>query len=469
MAHPYASQAKSSEKSRLARLTGKPGKSWGSSNMYKKSSYPSKNAGSSTPMTISGGTAKKRADRFANGGQVGGKKRKGGTTNITIVSPPAGGGPRPVPVPVPRPVPVPVRPPMGLRPPGAPAPAAPPGGAMAAGPGAGAPVNVNVPPPAPAAMPRPGMADGGYLRSSSYHNWGEGYKSGGAVKKNSRGFMKDPTPNGYKGYPHSPTTQVEAVSPKKDGGGIKKKQFGGGLGGMPGAGPARGRRRAGGAPPPGAARVAATPAGGAPPPGLARAAATPGGGPPIVPLTGGRPRANQGIGMPGMKDGGHADEAEDKKLIKKMLRQEEKAEKKASGGKVRKYQGGGNIMDQIQDAAQDAEDEGGFSFSKIGKGLGELGKTLGGGQSSSSGGGSKFDPSKSAADAGAAAGKATQSLLNMQPPRMGSVKLGQAPGEQPSGKFQLKGGGRVKAAPSSGLGRLKRIPAAKAVPAKTEI
>ena len=208
MAHPYASQAKASQKRRLSSVNAKAGKAYGSSSMYKKSSYPSKNAGSSTPMTISGGSSKKRADRapakFAAGGFVGGgggfggssggkkkgKKKGGATTNIIIASPGGGAGaapPRAVPVPVPRPVPVPVGgPPVGAVPPRPPM--APPGAG-------GPPVNVNVPPPAaagpvgppPVPVTRPpGMAGGGLI-GSTYHNWGKGYKAGGVVKKKANG------------------------------------------------------------------------------------------------------------------------------------------------------------------------------------------------------------------------------------------------------------------------------------------
>src|SRR5262245_8816782 len=115
MAHPYAGQAKSSEKARLSRLTGKAGKAHGSSSMYFKTSYP-KGAGTQREYTISGGSAKSRPDRMASGGGVGKKRRPHATTNIIISH--AGGrggsgggggaGPNPMPVPVPRPVPVPV-------------------------------------------------------------------------------------------------------------------------------------------------------------------------------------------------------------------------------------------------------------------------------------------------------------------------------------------------------------------------
>src|SRR4029453_7411843 len=111
MAHPYASQAKASQKRRLGALSAKAGKSWGSSSMYKSKSLPKKNAGSSTPMTISGGSSKGRPDRLAFGGSVGKKRRPHATTNIIISHAGGRGGsgggggagpnpPSPVPVPV---------------------------------------------------------------------------------------------------------------------------------------------------------------------------------------------------------------------------------------------------------------------------------------------------------------------------------------------------------------------------------
>src|SRR5215475_5621250 len=118
MAHPMAGQAKSSQKARLQRLTGKTGKAWGSSAMYKKTSYPKKNAGMQREYTIPGGKGRNRPDRLATGGSVG-KKRGHSTTNIVISHAGGRGGgfagappARPVPVPVNRPVPVPVRPPI---------------------------------------------------------------------------------------------------------------------------------------------------------------------------------------------------------------------------------------------------------------------------------------------------------------------------------------------------------------------
>src|SRR5262245_57686638 len=107
MAHPMAGQAKASQQARLRRLGATAGKSWGSSSMYKKSSLPAKNAGSSTPMTISGGKGKSRPDRFAAGGGVRPKGKKGKSTTNIIIAGGGGqpGGARPVPVPVARPVP----------------------------------------------------------------------------------------------------------------------------------------------------------------------------------------------------------------------------------------------------------------------------------------------------------------------------------------------------------------------------
>jgi hypothetical protein len=248
MAHPYASQAKSSQAARLSRLKGTAGKSWGSSSMYKKSSLPSTHAGTSRSMTISGGSkgkvsrsmtvsgdkkGKPRADRkvskyakggsvekFADGGLFGGtsgglsgrkpkkkKTGKGATTNIIIAQPGGGGGPPGGGGPVPVPVPVPIKPPMGA---GAPPPPGLPPGAMPP-PGAGAPpVIVNTPPGgggSPMGMPAGGARP---------------FKSGGSVKKAIGGDVKPS--KAYRGFPHSPTTDVDdAVSAQKKGGSVKKK------------------------------------------------------------------------------------------------------------------------------------------------------------------------------------------------------------------------------------------------------
>jgi hypothetical protein len=245
MAHPMAGQAKSSEKKRLSRLvhgvhsgaTG--GKAWGSSKMYKKTSYPGTHAGSNTSFTISGGKGKKRADRRAVGGTVGkyaagggtGKKKPHHTTNIVIAAPGGAGGHAlggrggiPIgrggpPAVVRRPVPVPVRPPIAAAPVG-------PGiGAPGLGaPGLGAP-GLGAVPPRPALPVAPPGAGGGGLPLP-------GMKRGGAVRKAQRG-------GAYAGYPHSPTKEGEnAVSPHRHGGRVKggrvKKRAAGGDSGSPG-------------------------------------------------------------------------------------------------------------------------------------------------------------------------------------------------------------------------------------------
>ena len=350
MAHPMAGQAQASQRRRLSALGAKAGKSFGSSSMYKKHAYPRERAGSDTPMTISGGPSRKRADRkpakYADGGRIvgeptpdsptmvgpsptrGNRPNRGGrrghrSKNVTnvIIADRGGGGPprdRPVPVPVARPVPVPVgAAPMARRPVVAAPAAAPPAAA---------------PPAMPPAMPprgpgMPGLAGGG-LASPQYHNWGGGYKAGGVVKKANGGFLRDQSPDGYKGYPHSPTSEVDdAVSAKKDGGAIRKAAFGG-----------LGRRAMTRRARPGSFQPA-------PPPGSVQ----PGrGGPAIVPLTGGaRQRPGGGLGFKkggkaededeGYKKGGavHSDEAQDRKLIKKMINEEERSEKKADGGVVK--------------------------------------------------------------------------------------------------------------------------------------
>src|SRR5215471_694745 len=100
MAHPFAAQAQASQKRRLSALGGKAGKSFGSSSMYKKHSYPTLRAGTERPMTISGGSSKKRADRkpmkYADGGRIVGDATPGSPTLVggraTSNRPNRGGG-----------------------------------------------------------------------------------------------------------------------------------------------------------------------------------------------------------------------------------------------------------------------------------------------------------------------------------------------------------------------------------------
>ena len=176
------------------------------------------------------------------------------------------------------------------------------------------------------------------------------------------GFLREtnsPKPgDAYPGFPHSPTTKAKSTVSAKasggavkkaDGGGItltKKLQFGGGSGlGMgvgagggggagPGqAGPAGAANAALGA---GPGRVPLPPQAGAP--NISGRQAIPFTQPNVVPLSGFGARNFSTRPAPGTtttyaKKGGsvpHDDEAQDKKLFKKMI----KAEKKASGGGV---------------------------------------------------------------------------------------------------------------------------------------
>jgi len=208
MAHPMAGEAKSSVKKRLARLGATAGKSWGYSKMYKKTSYPGTHAGSSTPMTISGGKGRKRADRRANGGAVGklakggaaGKKKGHHTTNIVIAAPGGGGG-HALGGRGGQPIAAAPRPPMGggipLRPPVAAGP--PPGAGLGAAMPARPPMPVpGGPPPGAGGPPLPGM------------------KTGGVVKK-----AKGGSAGRYAGFPHSPTSgEGSKLSAHRNGGAV---------------------------------------------------------------------------------------------------------------------------------------------------------------------------------------------------------------------------------------------------------
>ena len=187
-----------------------------------------------------------------------------------------------------------------------------------------------------------------------------GMAAGGAVKKAAKGgFLKEANSpkagDAYPGFPHSPTTKAKStVSAHAGGGGVtltKKLEFGGGtgLGAGVGAGPTGGGGGPGQAGPAGAAnaalgagpgRVPLPPQQGAP--NLSGRQAIPFSQPNVVPLSGFGARNFSTRPAPGTtttfaKKGGsvpHDDEAQDKKLFKKMYDKEEKAEKKASGGGV---------------------------------------------------------------------------------------------------------------------------------------
>jgi hypothetical protein len=339
MAHPYVGQAKSSQQARLKRLTGSAGKAHGSSSMYFKTAYP-KGAGTQREYTISGGKGRSRPDRLASGGGVGKKRRPHATTNIIIShaggrgGSGGGGGAGPpnqgaVPVPVPRPVPVPVGAGPGPMGPG-PVPVRPP---IAGGP---APIPVRPPVPVGAGPPPVGPPVG----PPGMPVRPPGMKSGGAVKKRANGgFLKESKGKGYAGYPHSPTSEAgDKVSAHKAGGGVKKRQFGGGGLGTPSGGMGSGAPAQGG----GLTGLLASsmPGRGAQQP--IQGPATLSGRPmiPAQPLTVPQPKfATSLLQRPapgtavGYKKGGkvsHDDEAEDRKLFKKMI----KAEKRARGGIV---------------------------------------------------------------------------------------------------------------------------------------
>lgn len=447
MAHPYASQAKASQKRRLSKLGAKAGKSFGSSSMYKKTSYPGKNAGSSTPMTISGGSSRKRADqpaKYADGGAVRPKAKKPhSTTNIIIANGGRRGnrGNRPQqPVVVPRPVPVPV--PVGGAPGGAPPPRP-----VIVGGGGGPPMAGPMGPP-PGAMPAgpppgmmrpPGMAGGG-LAGPSYHNWGEGYKEGGVVKKASGGSI-----------------EKKAVGGRMIRGGNRPAQF------KPGAVP----------------------------------------GQPVVPLQGRRPGGPPSpMGGLGMK----------------------------KGGKAKKYQDGGDVDDSEPEPAASStsvagDKGGGFDMKKTLAGMKDLGKAIDpvgsaamgvnqarsaeslaektmmgndasvrklGGIGKPQGGGFKPGALPYASKTFAKGGKVhddeaqdrklIKSMLAKEEKAEKKADGGFVPTNEKSKDSALIGstyrnqgtgfnrGGVVKKAGShSGLGRLQKIPAAKAVPAKTEL
>jgi len=351
MAHPFKGQADSSEKKRLGRLGAKAGKAFGSSSMYAKKKYPSKGAGTQREFTIPGGKGKNRPDRLQRGGSV--RRHHAPTTNIIISHAGGRGGgnaapprpPMPMPVPVNRPVPVPVRPPIGGPPVGA---GAAPVGALPARPPlpvGGPPIGAGVPPVMPPVRP-PGM------------------KKGGAVKRANGGGAG----TAYRGFPNSPTTSVDsAVSARKKGGAVYKR--GGRVKGLAAGGAADGdqdRNSDGDGEPESmqlggafgtmpAARPPVQPQGGLggilgnipgrTPQGPIQGPPTLSGRPmiPAQPVTVPMPgtlasfRARPAPGTQvGYRKGGtvHSDVAEDKKLIKKMIKQEDKAEKRKSGGVV---------------------------------------------------------------------------------------------------------------------------------------
>jgi hypothetical protein len=365
-----AGQAKASEKARLRRLNATAGKAWGSSSMYDKTSYPKKNAGTQREMTIAGGKGRRRPDRMATGGTVKRSSKKGHHTTNIVIAAPGGAGGRGVGVPAVGGG-MPTRPPIA---PGAP-PVVPP--VVPPRPMMGAPMGPMGPTAAMGApmLPRPPIAPGAGMPPP-------GMKRGGVVKKRKIGGETEG--KAYRGFPHSPTTEVDdAVSAHKRGGRVGRRQYGGTTkkpgqqdddddaaaemqqsGGPPMAaqqalassqlpssmpntskrGGAVKKRQVGGGlfgmTRPGSTAMPAQPG----PPTISGRAARPA-QPLMVPtpanLAAYRTRPAPGTTV-GFKKGGktekHGDEAEDKKLFKKLYKEEEakeeKTKKRATGGSI---------------------------------------------------------------------------------------------------------------------------------------
>jgi hypothetical protein len=176
---------------------------------------------------------------------------------------------------------------------------------------------------------------------------------------------------------------------------------------------------------------------------------------------------------PGYKDGGHADEAQDKKLIAKMM----KSKKYAGGGKVTYHEDGDEVEPQASSTSVSSPANASqTSAGGIMKALGGLGKSL----SPTASGSTGIDAVKAAQAAQTAAEKAGQSASastqNLGRSASQGFKPGAVPGAMGGGganKFQIAkdGGGikKLKAGGATGQGRLAKIAGARAVPAKTEI
>jgi hypothetical protein len=379
-----AGQAKASQKARLRRLGATAGKAWGSSSMYDKTSYPKKNAGTQREMTIAGGKGRRRPDRMATGGTIKTRSKKGHHTTNIVIAAPGGAGGRGVGVPAVGGG-MPIRPPIA---PGAP-PVVPP--VVPPRPMMGAPMGPMAAMGAPM-LPRPPIAAGAGMPPGAVPPMRPpGMKRGGVVKKRKIGGETEG--KAYRGFPHSPTTETDsAVSAHKRGGRIGRRQYGGAApgkkqdddddtavlqqGGGPGAaaqnlassqlpssmpnmqkrGGAVKKRQAGGGlfgmTRPGSQATPAQPG----PPTISGRAARPA-QPLMVPtpanLAAYRTRPAPGTTV-GFKKGGktekHGDEAEDKKLFKKLYKQEEAKEPKEEKVKKRKRGGSAGFTPKNQDS-----------------------------------------------------------------------------------------------------------------------
>lgn len=445
--HPFSHLVKASQKRRLRALGAHAGKPFGSAAMQQKRSYPKKNAGTEREMTISGKSAGARADRMASGGSVR-RHKPHATTNIIISHAGGvgrggggGGGGRSMPVPMPAPIGA-GAPPIGAGgvPPIAPRPVGVPVGMPAGAPGLGGglPVRPPIAPPVAGAgglPPRP-----------------LGMRTGGTVKKRRAGGPLSPTTDAEQRDQHSEghTVPTERL---RHGGGVKKRQLGG-LGGgptpamMPTLPAQRGQPNISGR--------------GAIPPLSNVATPMPNAiGQRLQPAPGTSVGFKKGGKTKKHARGGHVDEAEDKKLFKKMYKEEEAKEK------PEKHAKGGLIGPKYHDQGVGKRKDGGIT------GLpGEVYRNEGRGEAS---GRAVANPWGISNPPGAvrkrAAGGFVPSHQDSEDPGLVGDKYHQ------QGVGFRKKGGYVDNAPmgphmpgsaSGGLGRLEKTKMARSVPAKTE-
>jgi len=476
-------KANSSEKARLRRLGARAGKPFGSSSMYSKKTYPKKNAGTEREFTIPGGKGRHRPDRMARGGGV--KHKPHATTNIIISHAGGRGGsggggagpqmglPRP-PILPPRPIGAGV-PPVGA---GAMPPMPPPGAGAMPPPVVRPPMPVG--PAGPVPVRPPGMKKGGRVA--------------GLID------VKDSPGKGYPGYPHSPTTEVDdAVSARKRGGGVKKARRGGLVRGL-----ADGGETDGGSPPGSAGgedgvdkmqfggAFGGGPFGGGAPGGPAPGAGgqNPGGvssvlgqipgrtpqrpiqGPPNIsgrpmipaqPVTVPMPATMSSFRAwpaPGTrvgfsKKGGsvnHDDEAEDRKLFSKMM----KERKRARGGHVGEIGGSSREGHTVLGAVHSER----HTPTPPAKSIPTGHKTVLAGEKYKDWGKSKRKRGGSVRDS------VQQSRPHGQ---AGEIYHQQGVGYRAAGGTVVPSVGRLEGGSGSGMGRIRKMKAAEKIPDKTEL
>src|SRR5215472_639507 len=503
LGHPYAGQVKSSQRRRLRALGAKAGKAWGSSASQHKKKYPKKNAGMEREFTIPGGKGRRRADRLAGGGAVSSRKHRP-THNTNIIISHAGGrggagggggapvaaAPRPaLPLggaPVARPPIVP--PPVGAMPMGMPM-----GGGMPMG---APPVRPPLPPPMVGAGAAPPLRP-------------PGMRKGGVVKKRAKGGsadmmdVEDRKGKGYKGFPFSPTSDVDSVTSSRkkgcvtykrggrvrglaDGGetppagtagsedGADKMQFGGGLSGLGGIGGGfggAGNPQMTGQNPGGVSSLLGAIPGRTPTPPIQ--------GPPNIsgrrmfpaqPVTVPMPaqlgsfRAWPAPGTrPGFsKRGGsvkHSDEAEDKKLIKRMMAKEEKkekAEKRARGGHVGEIGGSDRPGETVLGNPGADFNVGSVPAKSVPKGHKSV---LAGEKYKSWGKGKRKD-----------GGTVKDSIQQSRPTGLAGDKYENwGVGYRKAGGTVVPSVGRLEGGSGSGMGRIRKMKQAEKIPDKTEL